>query len=160
MVSFHLILIQYHQMKLIVHTDGGARGNPGQAAFGVVIETDTGKIIAKLGEPLGVKTNNQAEYGGVIGALEYIKKILKPENQISAIEFYLDSDLIVNQISGKYKIKSPELALLAIKAKSLEKEISIPVIYKQVPREQNKIADKIVNQVLDFKMSVYETDFS
>jgi ribonuclease HI len=147
-------------MKLIIHADGGARGNPGPAAYGIVIENENGKIIAKLGKGLGVRTNNQAEYGGVIGALEFVKKFFESKNQISAIEFYLDSDLIVNQLSGKYKIKSAELALLAIKAKSLEKEISIPVIYKQVPREQNKIADKIVNQVLDSKMSVYETEFS
>ncbi|MBI5356360.1 ribonuclease HI family protein [Candidatus Collierbacteria bacterium] len=109
-------------MKLIVHTDGGARGNPGAAAYGVIIENETGKVIAKLGKDLGIRTNNQAEYGGVIGALEFINKFFKQAGRISAIEFYLDSDLIVNQLSGKYKIKSPELAMLAIKAKNLEKK--------------------------------------
>ena len=147
-------------MKLIIHADGGARGNPGPAAYGIVIENENGKIIAKLGKALGVRTNNQAEYGGVVGALEFVKKTFESGSQISAIEFYLDSDLIVNQLSGKYKIKSAELAVLAIKAKSLEKEMSIPVIYKQVPREQNKIADKIVNQVLDSQMPVYEIDLA
>ena len=62
-------------MKLVIHADGGARGNPGLAAYGVVIENETGKVIARLGQALGIKTNNQAEYGGVIGALEFIKKL-------------------------------------------------------------------------------------
>ncbi len=154
------MLIQYHQMKLIIHADGGARGNPGQAAYGVVIEDESGKQIARLGKALGIRTNNQAEYGGVIGSMEFIKKFVSSGNIISAIEFYLDSDLLVNQLSGKYKIKSPELALMAIKAKNLEKEILVSVIYKYVPREQNKLADKIVNQVLDTKIAVYETNFS
>lgn len=145
-------------MNLIIHTDGGARGNPGPAACGVVIEDGQGKQIAKLGKALGVRTNNQAEYSGVITALEYIKKNLSAKNKISGLYFYLDSDLIVNQLSGKYKIKSPELALLAIRAKNLEKEISVAATYRQIPREQNKLADKIVNQVLDLKIPVYETN--
>jgi len=147
-------------MKLIIHSDGGARGNPGPAAYGVIIQDESGKQIAKLGKPMGTKTNNQAEYGGIIGALEYIQEFLSSETSISEIEFYLDSDLLVNQLSGIYKIKSPELAILAIKAKNLEKEISVPVIYKYIPREQNKMADKVVNQVLDSKTPVYETNFS
>lgn len=151
--------VQYHQMKLIIHTDGGARGNPGPAACGVIIEDEQGKQIAKLGKALGVRTNNQAEYGGVIIAMEYVNKNLLAERKISELNFYLDSDLIVNQLSGKYKIKSPELAMLAIKAKNLEKEISVTVTYRQIPREQNKSADKIVNQVLDSKIPVYETNF-
>lgn len=147
-------------MKLIIHTDGGARGNPGPAACGVVISDESGKEIAKLGDFLGVRTNNQAEYSGVIFALEFVKKTLINKINISGINFFLDADLIVNQLSGRYKIKSPELAVLAIKVKSLEKEISTPTIYKQIPREQNKLADKIVNQVLDSKNPVYEIDFS
>ena len=154
------MLIQYHQMKLIIHADGGSRGNPGPAAYGAVIENETGKKIAKLGKALGIRTNNQAEYGGVIAALEFIKRFLSSGNIISIVEFYLDSDLIVNQLSGKYKIKSPELAMLAIKAKNIEREISIAVNYNYIPREQNKLADKIVNQVLDSKVPVYEIDLT
>ncbi len=145
-------------MKLTVHTYGGARGNPGPAAYGVVIENEAGKTIAKIGKALGIKTNNQAEYYGAIGALEFIKEFLLPEKKISALEFYLDSDLIVNQLMGKYKIKSAGLATLAVKAKNLEREIDIPVLYRQIPRDQNKQADKIVNQVLDSQMPVYEID--
>lgn len=147
-------------MKLIIHADGGARGNPGPSAYGIVITDEPGKQIAKLGKVLGIRTNNQAEYSGVIAALEFIHNILFKKIKISELDFYLDSDLIVNQLSGRYKIKSPELALLAIKAKNLEKEISIPVIYKHIPREQNKLADKIVNQVLDSQMPVYEIDLA
>lgn len=147
-------------MKLIIHADGGSRGNPGPAAHGVVISDESGKQIAKFGMAIGIKTNNQAEYSGVVGALEFIKKFISSGNIISAVEFYLDSDLLVNQLSGKYKIKSPELAVLAIKAKNLEKEIPVSVIYKYIPREQNKMADKIVNLVLDSKIPVYETNFS
>lgn len=145
-------------MKLIIHTDGGARGNPGPAAYGAVIEQEGGKQIVKIGEFLGVRTNNQAEYSGVIGALEFVKKNLFSKTGDLKLEFYLDSDLIVNQLSGKYKIKSAELAVLAIKVKGLEKEISASVIYRHIPREQNKFADKIVNQVLDSQNSVYEIE--
>ena len=147
-------------MKLIIHTDGGARGNPGPAAYGVVVADETGKQIARAGKALGIRTNNQAEYSGVIAALEFVKKFKSSDNKVSSVEFYLDSDLIVNQLSGKYKIKSPKLAMLAMRAKNLEKENSVPTIYKQIPRDQNKSADKIVNQVLDLKMPVYETDLT
>lgn len=147
-------------MKLIIHTDGGSRGNPGPAAYGVVIEDESGKQIARLGKPIGITTNNQAEYSGVVAALEMVKQFILTEKKFSSIEFYLDSDLLVNQLSGKYKIKSPELAVLAIKAKNLEKEISVSVIYKHIPREQNKTADKIVNQVLDSQAPVYETELN
>jgi len=154
------MLIQYHQMKLIIHADGGSRGNPGLAAYGAIISDETGSQIVRLGKPIGITTNNQAEYGGVIAALETIKQLISAGKQFSSIEFYLDSDLLVNQLSGLYKIKSPELAVLAIKAKNLEKEISVSITYKYIPREQNKMADKIVNQVLDSKIPVYETNFS
>ena len=147
-------------MKLIIHTDGGARGNPGPAAYGVVVADETGKQIARAGKALGIRTNNQAEYSGVIAALEFVKKFKSSDNKVSSVEFYLDSDLIVNQLSGKYKIKSPKLAMLAMRAKNLEKENSVPTIYKQIPRDQNKSADKIVNQVLDLKMPVYEINLT
>ena len=147
-------------MKLIIHADGGSRGNPGLAAYGAIISDEIGNQIVRLGKPIGITTNNQAEYGGVIAALETIKQLISSGKQFSSIEFYLDSDLLVNQLSGLYKIKSPELAVLAIKAKNLEKEISVSITYKYIPREQNKMADKIVNQVLDSKIPVYETNFS
>ena len=110
-------------MKLVIHADGGARGNPGLAAYGVVIENETGKVIARLGQALGIKTNNQAEYGGVIGALEFIKKTLVPVTKITALEFYLDSDLIVNQLSGKYKIKSPSWLYWRLGQKSRKRNL-------------------------------------
>lgn len=146
-------------MKLVVHADGGSRGNPGPAAYGAVIADPKGRILARLGKAIGITTNNQAEYSGVIAAMEHIKRLISQGQEISELEFYLDSDLIVNQLSGKYKIKSTGLAMLAKKAKNLEKEISVSAIYKYVPRDQNKLADKIVNQVLDSKIAVYETNF-
>ena len=147
-------------MKLVIHADGGSRGNPGPAAYGVIIVDETGKQIAILGKAIGVSTNNQAEYRGVIVALELVKQLILAGKKFSSLEFYLDSDLIVNQLSGKYKIKSPVLAMLATKAKNLEKEISVSTVYNYIPREQNKLADKIVNQVLDLKMPVYEIDLA
>src|SRR3990167_8846872 len=119
-------------MKLVIHADGGSRGNPGPAAYGVIIVDETGKQIAILGKAIGVSTNNQAEYRGVIVALELVKQLILAGKKFSSLEFYLDSDLIVNQLSGKYKIKSPVLAMLATKAKNLEKEISVSTVYNYI----------------------------
>ena len=128
--------------KVVVYCDGGSRGNPGPSALGVVIKTTKGEIIEEIGEFLGEQTNNYAEYMAVVRAMEYLKN----EGKNSA-EFYLDSQLVVRQLNGQYKIKSDNIKHLYQKVNELRQGIS--VTFDHVYREHNKEADAIVNQVLD-----------
>ncbi|MFZ2025604.1 MAG: ribonuclease HI family protein [Microgenomates group bacterium] len=128
-----------------IHTDGGARGNPGPAAIGVVIEKN-GTLLAEFGEKIGDTTNNVAEYTAVIKALQYLQS--KGE-QAEQITFILDSLLVVNQLMGTFKIKDTKLQILAAQVKSLERILCGKVIYTAVRRELNKRADFFVNQALD-----------
>ncbi len=134
--------------SLIVEADGGARGNPGPAAFGTVVrDAITGSILAEVAEYLGVATNNVAEYRGAIRGLEQAFA-LDPE---AAIEVRLDSKLIVEQMSGRWKIKHPDMRELALAAR----DIFPPgqVTYVWVPRAQNVVADALVNEVLDLALA-------
>jgi ribonuclease HI len=135
-------------MKLTIHTDGGARGNPGPSAIGVVIETDE-KLVHEFGEKIGEATNNTAEYTAVIQALQWIKENTKIVEEIESISFFLDSTLVVNQLIGVFKIKETHLQGLAQQVHVLEKQIGKPVTYTAVRREFNKRADFMVNQALD-----------
>jgi ribonuclease HI len=133
-------------MKFIVHTDGGARGNPGPAAIGVVIEDDTKKVVQKFGKQIGVATNNVAEYTAVCESLKALQPIA---GESPDIEFFLDSTLVVNQLNGIFKIKDPTLRQLATAIRILEQEVGGVVRYTSIPREQNRRADFLVNQALD-----------
>jgi ribonuclease HI len=133
-------------MKFIVHTDGGARGNPGQAAIGVVIEDDTKKVVQKFGKQIGVATNNVAEYTAVAESLKALQPIA---GESPDIEFFLDSTLVVNQLNGIFKIKDPTLRQLVTAIRILEQEVGGVVRYTSIPREQNRRADFLVNQALD-----------
>ena len=105
-------------MQLIIHTDGGARGNPGPAAVGVVIETADGKTLAEFGKKIGETTNNVAEYTAVIEALKKIKNLgLKMNNEELVINFFLDSTLVVNQLMGLFKVKDSHLRELLSEAR-------------------------------------------
>lgn len=129
---------------IIVHCDGASRGNPGPAAAGFVV-LENGREVHRAGRLLGKATNNVAEYSAVIEALSwFVEKT--PEDTLT---FILDSQLIVNQLNGIYKIKDKTLQKLAHVAKSLEKDIPKKIIYRNVPRVQNHIADTLVNQILD-----------
>lgn len=133
-------------MKFIVHTDGGARGNPGPAAIGVVIEDGTKKIIQTFGRRIGESTNNVAEYTAVAESLKALKPIA---GESPDIEFFLDSTLVVNQLNGLFKIKDPVLRQLATAIRILEQEVGGVVRYSIVPREKNRRADLLVNRALD-----------
>lgn len=139
-------------MKLIVHTDGGARGNPGPAAVGVVIESvlanEEKVTIKEFGRKIGETTNNVAEYTAVIDALSAIKNISDDD---LVILFYLDSTLVVNQINGKFRVKENHLRELLLEVHSLEQEVGGFITYEYVPREQNSRADYFVNLALDTK---------
>jgi ribonuclease HI len=133
-------------MKLIVHTDGGSRGNPGKAAVGVVIEDDKKNIIVEFGKTIGETTNNVAEYTGIIEALNKIQEL---ELKIKGIEFYLDSTLVVNQLNGLFKVKDHKMRELLLIVRQLEQGVGGSIMYFSVPREQNARADSLVNQALD-----------
>jgi len=129
--------------KLIIYTDGGARGNPGPSGIGAIIYDENRNKLAEISEFIGKATNNQAEYKAVIAALEKAKELGGEE-----LEFYLDSELVVKQLKREYKVKHPDLAPLFLKIYNLEmgfKKIS----FKHVPREMNTEADVLVNKAID-----------
>lgn len=135
--------------KLVVHIDGGARGNPGPAAVGVVIADTKGKVIAEHAQALGVKTNNEAEYSAAIFALEKIKaRWGKQKIRDLSVEIYSDSQLLVEQINGRYKIVNPKLIPLFLKLWNLKIEFG-QAVFSLVGREENTEADRLVNQALD-----------
>jgi ribonuclease HI len=130
-------------MRLIINTDGGSRGNPGPSASGIVIVDEKGEELDRFGQFLGDQTNNYAEYMGVVLALERAVELGADE-----IDFNLDSELIVKQLNREYKVKNPDLAQLFLKIHNLQSNFK-KVTYKHVYREQNKEADKVVNEILD-----------
>jgi len=140
-------------MKYVIHTDGGARGNPGPAAAGVVIEKTDGvikKTVAAFGTYIGEATNNVAEYSAVVEALEYLKTHgLGNKGNDTVYDFYLDSVLVVNQLNGLFKVKDASLRNFLSKIRILEQEVGGVVMYQYVPRAQNSKADFQVNHALD-----------
>ena len=132
--------------KLKIFTDGGARGNPGPGAGAFVAFDEENKILERQGIFLGVTTNNQAEYNGVLLAFNFLRNLKeKPE----VVNFFLDSELITNQLLGRYKIKDQKLQTLVVKIKILEKEVGSKINYSYIPRSQNKLADFVVNHTID-----------
>lgn len=137
--------------KIIIYTDGGSRGNPGFSAIGVVIKSADGNIIKKYGEFLGIKTNNEAEYEAVIFALKKVKAIFGKETaKKTEILIKIDSELVKKQLSGEYKIEEERLFPYFIKIWNLKIDFG-KVEFEHIPREQNKEADKLVNEVLNEK---------
>jgi len=130
-------------MKYIVHTDGAARGNPGPAAIGVVIEDEEGRTVYEASRALGVRTNNEAEYLALITALEYLKEARPKE-----AEFRLDSELVVKQLSGEYKVKEPRLQALHGQVVMLLNAVPKYKI-RHVRRVENARADELANEALD-----------
>ena len=128
-----------------IYSDGGLRGNPGKAACAFVIY-ENGKEIKREGLFLGIKTNNQAEYTGIISALRYIYKNI---NKPGVAVYYLDSELAVRQINGLYKVKSLKIKNLYDEVNSLIGKINIKIKFVHVKREKNKMADKLLNEILD-----------
>ncbi|MGA2355199.1 MAG: ribonuclease HI family protein [Terriglobales bacterium] len=125
------------------HVDGGARGNPGPAGYGVAIQDATGKAVAELSEYLGHRTNNYAEYQGLLAALRYAA-----ENQIKALKVVSDSELMVRQMKGIYKVRNPDLRKLYDEAQQLVRRLEHFEI-RHAMREQNKTADRLANEAMD-----------
>jgi ribonuclease HI len=136
-------LFPLSEVKATLYADGGARGNPGPAASGAVLYAEDGEVLEEIGTFLGVTTNNVAEWTGL---LEGLKAAL--ERGVDEIAIRLDSELVVRQLSGAYRVKHPGLIPLHAEAKALLRKFG-RVDVRHVPRKENKAADAVVNQVLD-----------
>ena len=130
-------------MKARLFTDGGARGNPGPAAYGYVLEAEDGTILDARGEAIGVATNNVAEYRALIAGLARAA-----EAGVDELEVVSDSELIVKQMRGEYRVKNEALRALSLEAAALARKIG-RVTYTAVRREHNELADRLVNEALD-----------
>ena len=130
-------------MKARLSTDGGARGNPGPAAYGYVLEADDGTVLDARGETIGVATNNVAEYRALLAGLESAL-----ERGVDELEVVSDSELLVKQMRGEYKVKNAALRELVDEAESLARRLG-RVSYTAVRREHNELADRLVNDALD-----------
>lgn len=129
--------------KIIIFSDGGARGNPGPAGIGAVLYDENKKIVAEISQYLGETTNNQAEYKALIAALKEAKRLKAEE-----LACYLDSELVVKQLNREYKIKNKDLAPLFLEVYNLSlffKKIS----FIHIPREKNTVADSLANKAMD-----------
>lgn len=137
-----------------IFSDGGSRGNPGPAACAFVV-IDGGEIVHREAKYLGKTTNNIAEYSGVILALSWLYQTLVTDHRSpttgerSPITFYMDSELVVNQLNGKYKVRDQKLKNFFLIIQSLIKKIPQKILFKNVPRNQNRLADFLLNKKLD-----------
>ena len=130
-------------MKARLSTDGGARGNPGPAAYGYVLEAEDGSVLAAHGETIGVATNNVAEYRALVAGLEKAAAL-----GVDELEVVSDSELLVKQMRGEYKVKNAALQELNAAAEALAARLA-RVTYTAVRREHNELADRLVNEALD-----------
>lgn len=138
--------------KIIIYTDGGSRGNPGKAAVGVVFYNEDEQEIKKFGEYLGDGlTNNEAEYRAVILALKKFKSVFGSKMaEITDVEIRSDSELLVNQMSGIYKVENPAIQRFFMEIWNAKIDFK-SVKFRAIPREKNKVADKLVNEALDLQ---------
>ena len=131
-------------LRVIIEADGGSRGNPGPAGYGAVVrDADTGELLAEASGCLGSTTNNVAEYSGLIAGLRAALKA-----GAASVEARMDSKLVVEQMSGRWKIKHPNLRPLASEAAGLARELG-EVTYTWVPRARNAHADRLANEAMD-----------
>ena len=130
-------------MSVKLFTDGGARGNPGPAAYGFVLEEEDGTVLAARGERIGIATNNIAEYTALIEGLRKAVELGLP-----VVEVVSDSQLMVKQMTGEYKVKNEALRELSLEAGRLARQIP-SLSYRWVRREHNELADRLLNEALD-----------
>src|SRR4030042_2913834 len=146
-VIFSLIYMK----KIIIYTDGGSRGNPGPSAIGNVFCNENGQKIKEYSEFLGNLTNNEAEYQAVIFALKKFKALFGNKlTKNSEIELKADSELLIKQLNGEYKILEPKIQTLFLTVWNLKLDFK-KIKFKVIPREKNKEADRLVNEALDKK---------
>ncbi|MDQ3098347.1 MAG: ribonuclease HI family protein [bacterium] len=138
--------------ELHIYTDGGSRGNPGSAAIGIVIRNKDKETLHEISKTLGIATNNIAEYTAVKDSLLYLVNKLQSKTCEVRLSFFLDSELVVRQLTGLYKIRDPNLAILANEIRKFEASF-LSISYTHIRRELNKEADLLVNKALDAKSS-------
>lgn len=137
-------------MHISIYTDGGARGNPGPAAAAYLIKFESGEVIQEGGVYLGNTTNNHAEYEAVKQALIALETLIaKNQEKIDQVRFFLDSKLVVEQLSGRFKVKNQNLIDQVASIRDLLNKLAISTTFSYIPRAQNFEADALVNQVLD-----------
>jgi len=128
--------------RAVVHTDGCSRGNPGPGAIGATIKDERGRPVASISQPIGFTTNNQAEYRAVIAALERAINL-----GVKRVDLYSDSEWLVRQLNGRYRVKAKAIKPLYQRVKELESRLE-RFIATHVPRQQNKEADRLANEAL------------
>lgn len=133
----------------VCYTDGGARGNPGPAGIGVVIQNPAGEVVGEVSEHIGNATNNFAEYAAVARLFSELKRVLGKKTKDMHIEIRLDSELVQKQLTGQYQIREASLIPLYMEIHNQRVADFPNVTLKHVPREENKHADKLVNAALD-----------
>ena len=132
-----------------VFTDGASKGNPGEAGIGVIVYDENDFIIDSCREYLGKATNNQAEYKAIIKSTDLIKNLLAAgETSFARVDFYSDSELMVNQVNFDYQVKEPELAILNNKFHVKMKKLGVPYTIKHIERALNKAADRLANEAI------------
>ena len=135
--------------KIVIYTDGGARGNPGPAAAGAVIFDTNGKVLAEVSDYLGETTNNVAEYEALVRVLRAAKKMFGEKLRDMEIDIRMDSELIVRQMQGRYKVMSPEMKERFETIATMRLEDTPNMLFTHIPREKNKHADRLVNEAID-----------
>ncbi len=141
--------------EIFINTDGGSRGNPGPAGIGIVFFDDHEKVIHTYKEFIGTATNNEAEYSAIVKALQIIAKsdwFRENNGDGGKITCRLDSKLVVEQINGNYKIKQPHIQEFISQIREILGEFNLKIIFVHIPREENKAADKLVNEALDSEL--------
>ncbi len=136
-------------MKLRAYIDGSSMGNPGEAGYGVVLEDEKGDIVKEFGQYIGRATNNMAEYRGLLACLELVQKYGS-----CSLMIYSDSQLLVNQMKGIYRVRKPHLATLHAKALSMIKNGHIHLDIRHIPREKNRKADRLARRAVLLKSEI------
>lgn len=144
---FHAILQRME--KIIIYTDGGARGNPGPAGIGAIIKDEAGKVLKEVSQYIGETTNNMAEYQALIAALTEAKTMFGEKLREMAVDVRMDSELVVRQLSGIYKVKEPSLKEQFAKVATMRLEDVPNITFTHVYREENSHADQLVNAAID-----------
>lgn len=138
-------------MRILAFTDGASRGNPGESGIGVLMKTEPGEVLVSLSDYIGTATNNAAEYAALIRCLELAK-----ETSCTHLIVHSDSELMVRQVRGSYKVKDPGLKPLHAKVRSLSDSAAFQFELKHVAREENKEADALANRGINLKRRVNE----
>jgi ribonuclease HI len=140
---------------IYINTDGGSRGNPGPAAIGIVFFDQSENLVFKCGRKIGKATNNVAEYRAIIEALKILQKSHWYQKNQSKGEVYcrLDSELVVNQITGKFKVKNVNLLPIYREVVTLTGQLKVKIFFNHILRGENSLADKMVNRALDNKLT-------